>query len=64
MSHLRLYYASDIHGSELLWRKFLNAGKFYDAEVLVMGGDLTGKGIVPIVPTDRGRWEATFWAER
>lgn len=64
MNQLRLYYASDIHGSELLWRKFLNAGKFYQAEVLVMGGDLTGKGIVPIVPTERGRWEATFLGRR
>jgi Icc-related predicted phosphoesterase len=59
-----LYYASDIHGSELLWRKFINAGQFYGADVLVMGGDLTGKGIVPIVRDDRGRWEATFMGKR
>lgn len=59
-----LYYASDIHGSELLWRKFINAGQFYDADVLVMGGDLTGKGIVPITPAARGRWEATFLGRR
>jgi uncharacterized protein len=44
-----LYYASDVHGSEILWRKFLGAAKYYDAEVLVMGGDITGKGIVPVV---------------
>jgi Icc-related predicted phosphoesterase len=49
-----LYYASDIHGSEVLWRKFINAGKFYEAKVLVMGGDITGKGVVPIVDTGRG----------
>ena len=46
---VRLYYASDIHGSEVLWRKFLNAAEGYKAEVLVMGGDVTGKVVVPLV---------------
>jgi Icc-related predicted phosphoesterase len=45
---MRLYYASDIHGSEVCWRKFLNAGKFYRVDALVMGGDFVGKAIVPI----------------
>jgi len=44
-----LYYASDIHGSDRLWRKFLNAGAFYGADVLVMGGDIAGKAVLPIV---------------
>jgi uncharacterized protein len=48
----KCYYASDIHGSELLWRKFLNAGKFYGADVLIMGGDIAGKAVVPIVRRD------------
>jgi Icc-related predicted phosphoesterase len=50
----QLYYASDIHGSDLLWRKFVNAGKFYEVDVLVMGGDVTGKAVVPIVRADGG----------
>jgi uncharacterized protein len=50
----RLYYASDIHGTEVLWRKFLNAAAAYDARVLVMGGDLTGKVVVPLVATNGG----------
>jgi uncharacterized protein len=49
-----LYYASDVHGSDVLWRKFVNAAAYYDAQVLVMGGDITGKGVVPIVDTGRG----------
>lgn len=49
-----VYYASDVHGSDLLWRKFLNAGPFYGADVLVMGGDLTGKAVVPIIRTENG----------
>jgi uncharacterized protein len=47
-----LYYASDIHGADRLWRKFINAGKFYGADVLVMGGDITGKAVVPIIRSD------------
>ncbi|MFZ1997165.1 MAG: hypothetical protein WAU75_23825 [Solirubrobacteraceae bacterium] len=45
----RLYYASDIHGSDVLWRKFLSAASAYNVSVLVMGGDLTGKVVVPLV---------------
>ena len=53
---MRIFFATDIHGSEVCWRKFLNAGAFHKADVLVMGGDMTGKAMVPIV--DRGgRWE-------
>jgi uncharacterized protein len=43
------FYASDIHGSEMLWRKFINAAGFYGVEVLIMGGDIAGKAVVPIV---------------
>jgi uncharacterized protein len=50
----RLYYASDIHGSTVLWRKFLNAAAAYEAQVLVMGGDVTGKVVVPLVEHDDG----------
>lgn len=39
----RLYFATDIHGSETCWRKFLNSGKHYEADVMVLGGDMTGK---------------------
>lgn len=51
---IRLYYASDIHGSDVLWRKFLNAAAAYKASVLIMGGDLTGKVVVPVVERDDG----------
>lgn len=51
---LRIYYASDIHGSERLWRKFLNAAKAYEAPVIVMGGDVTGKAIVPLIERPEG----------
>lgn len=43
------FYASDIHGSDMLWKKFINAASFYRAEVLIMGGDIAGKAVIPIV---------------
>jgi Icc-related predicted phosphoesterase len=57
---VRLFYASDIHGSDLLWRKFLGAAKFYDADAAVMGGDLLGKAIVPIERAAAGTFRARF----
>jgi uncharacterized protein len=45
----KVFFATDLHGSETCWRKFLNAARFYDADVLICGGDMTGKAIVPIV---------------
>jgi uncharacterized protein len=50
----RVFFATDLHGSEVCWRKFLNAARFYDADVLICGGDMTGKAIVPMVESDGG----------
>jgi Icc-related predicted phosphoesterase len=60
---IELYYASDVHGSEQCWRKFLGAGRFYGVQALIMGGDLTGKAIVPIAESEDG-WSATFLGEK
>ena len=55
---MKLYYAGDVHGSEKCWRKFLGAARFYEADTLIMGGDITGKLMVPVVETADGRHEA------
>jgi Icc-related predicted phosphoesterase len=56
----RLFYATDLHGSERTYRKFINAGKFYEANVLVMGGDITGKLLIPIIKEGNGNYRATL----
>jgi len=56
---MRIFFATDIHGSDVCWRKFLNAGSFHKADVLIMGGDMTGKAMVPIVARN-GSWEVTL----
>jgi Icc-related predicted phosphoesterase len=49
MAMTKLFFATDIHGSDICWSKFLNAGKFYEADVLILGGDMTGKAVVPFI---------------
>jgi uncharacterized protein len=61
---MRVYFATDIHGSETCWRKFLNSGKHYEANVMVLGGDMTGKALVPIVQDGKDRWHATLLENR
>ena len=56
----RLFFATDIHGSERTYRKFINAGKFYDANVIVMGGDIQGKLLIPIIKEGNGHYRATL----
>ncbi len=56
----RLYFATDLHGSERTYRKFLNAGKFYDVDILVMGGDITGKLLIPIIKENNNHYRATL----
>jgi Icc-related predicted phosphoesterase len=51
---VRLFYATDVHGSERCFRKFLNAAGFYKADAILLGGDLTGKTIVPLVAANGG----------
>lgn len=55
-----IFYATDVHGSERTWRKFLNAAAFYQADVLVMGGDVMGKLTIPIIREARGTHRATI----
>jgi Icc-related predicted phosphoesterase len=56
----RIFYATDVHGSERTWRKFLNAGVFYKSDVLVMGGDVMGKLTIPIIRGAGGKHRATI----
>jgi Icc-related predicted phosphoesterase len=60
---LALFYAGDVHGSRVCWKKFVNAAAHYPAQALVMGGDLTGKALIPIVKEDDGTYRAEVIGE-
>jgi Icc-related predicted phosphoesterase len=59
---LRIYFATDVHGSDRCFRKFLAAAKVYEADVLLLGGDVAGKGLVPL-QADNGSIRATVRGE-
>jgi Icc-related predicted phosphoesterase len=56
----RLYFTTDVHGSETCFRKFLNAWKFYKADVLILGGDITGKLLVPVIAQANGTYSGSL----
>jgi uncharacterized protein len=56
----RLYFVSDLHGSDKCFRKFLNGGPIYGADVMVLGGDLAGKAMQSITRAPGGRFKFTF----
>jgi uncharacterized protein len=56
----RLFFATDIHGSEQCFRKWLNAAKVYEPDVLILGGDVTGKVLVPLVAQADGSWRGSL----
>jgi uncharacterized protein len=57
---VRIFFATDIHGSEQCFRKFLNAAEVYDVDHLILGGDITGKFLVPITRDVTGRYSAKW----
>ncbi len=57
---MKLFYATDVHGSEICWKKFISGGKFYEVDTLILGGDMTGKAIVPIIAQGNGRFKVTL----
>jgi uncharacterized protein len=61
---VRIFFATDVHGSEVCWRKFLNSGQHYQADVVILGGDMTGKALIPIINDGNGQWHATLLEHR
>ncbi len=60
MPKTRFFFITDVHGSDRVFRKFVNAGKFYKANVLILGGDITGKMIVPFIKQNDGSFKCQY----
>lgn len=56
----RIFFATDIHASDIVFRRFISAASFYQADTLIMGGDVTGKTIVPLVQEPDGKYRFNF----
>lgn len=57
---MRFFFATDVHGSEICWKKFISGGKFYEVDTLILGGDMTGKAIIPIIAQGKDKWKVTL----
>jgi uncharacterized protein len=57
---IKIFFVTDIHGSNTCFRKYLNALKIYNVDVGILLGDLTGKVLVPLVDKAGGGWETTL----
>lgn len=57
---MRIFFCSDLHASQKCWKKFLNSAAFYGADVIIIGGDITGKFVVPMIEGSNGTRTATF----
>jgi len=64
MGMTRVLFATDFHGSEAFFRKFLAAALQYKAQVLIVGGDVTGKAMVPVIHKGGGRYEGYLFNRR
>jgi Icc-related predicted phosphoesterase len=64
MSEYGIFFTSDIHGSEICFKKFLNAGKYYGVDAIILGGDIVGKMVVPIIELNDGNFVAEFLGEK
>jgi len=63
VAKVRFLFSTDLHGSEVVWRKFLNSAKIFDLDALVISGDMTGKLIIPIFKQADGTFNATLFGE-
>jgi Icc-related predicted phosphoesterase len=60
---IRLFFVTDLHGSELCFRKFISAVSIYNADVAIALGDLAGKMVVPIFDNGNGTYDVSFLAQ-
>jgi Icc-related predicted phosphoesterase len=60
---IRIVYGSDFHGSDVVFRKFLSASMQYKANLLIVGGDVTGKAMVPVIHQGHGRYTGSWFGK-
>jgi Icc-related predicted phosphoesterase len=56
----RIFFTTDVHGSTVVFKKFINSAKFYEAQVIILGGDMVGKMIVPLVEQANHNYRANY----
>jgi len=60
----RMFFSADAHGSNYVWRKWVNVPKFHKADILLLCGDLTGKALIPLIEQDNGTWTSHYFGRK
>ena len=60
---IRIFFATDVHGATAVWQKWIKAAEVYDANVLMLCGDLTGKTLVPLIKTTNNNFTAHYFGK-
>lgn len=59
-----IFFATDIHGSEICFKKFINSGDYYKADVIILGGDVTFKAIIPIIKHSDNSYDYNIFGKK
>jgi hypothetical protein len=54
---VKILFTSDLHGSDIIFKKFLNAGLQFKVDAFIIGGDLAGKALYAIIDLGNGRYK-------
>ncbi|MEL9908556.1 MAG: phosphoesterase [Desulfurococcus sp.] len=60
----KIFFSVDVHGSSIVWRKWIRAVEMYNVNVLILAGDLTGKVLVPIIKHSDGSWTTRYFGKK
>lgn len=60
MEFSKILFASDLHGSNLVFRKLLSTAITNEVDALIIGGDLSGKTVTPIIKKTNSVYETDF----
>ncbi|MGB9553776.1 MAG: phosphoesterase, partial [bacterium] len=60
---MRVFFAVDVHGATTVWRKWITAVHMYEAQALILAGDLTGKALVPIIKQKDGTFKTAYFGQ-
>ena len=60
----RILFASDLHGSDAFFHQFISAAVQYQTPILIVGGDVTGKAMIPIIHKGGGKYEGYLFNVR
>jgi uncharacterized protein len=60
---IKILFASDLHGSDLVFNKILNNAVFHNVNAVIIGGDISGKSLTPIIEFQENKFKYNYFGE-